>query len=349
MNVSATRLVYVSKGSAKIKNEETGDFVNAVDNGIEIEAGDMISVEGIAVESRGVGANIIEIPSRELDYPYLTNKMELKMWYYIHHNYLYSCIVPTAIQKYMVYDFADQPQYGYASSLDYNASNAFPPVSTEGIFSLNAYQNKFFAGARFYVGAWSQSQENLTNPISFSSQFLADYEVLPSNTNFYFLECNRQINCDLGYDSPANIASQLTANFHRGRFAPNIGLLWYAGNNNNQSGFFPQQFKPNIFSRPLLAQYTTVASATGDKDECVATIQSIPNCWYNGQTGYTNTFYGWYTGLFGVLNPFYFYYCSRLLNLQNNNKINMSIAMPLSSNGDIYLINNLKTMLIFNP
>ena len=77
MNVSATRLVYVNKETAKIKNEETGDFLNEVPNGIEIEAGDQISIEGIAVESRGVGANIIEIPSRELDYPYLTNKMEM--------------------------------------------------------------------------------------------------------------------------------------------------------------------------------------------------------------------------------------------------------------------------------
>ena len=94
MNVSATRLVYVSKKGAKVKNEDTGDFLNEVPNGIPVEAGDLISVEGIAVESRGVGSSIIEIPSRVLDYPYLTNKMIMRMWYYIHHNYQYTCILP---------------------------------------------------------------------------------------------------------------------------------------------------------------------------------------------------------------------------------------------------------------
>jgi len=63
MNVSATRLVYVNKKGAKIQNEETGEFMNEVPNGIPVEEGDMISVEGIAVESRGVGSSIIEIPS----------------------------------------------------------------------------------------------------------------------------------------------------------------------------------------------------------------------------------------------------------------------------------------------
>src|SRR5210317_1224813 len=116
MNVSATRLVYVNKGSAKIKNEETGDFVNAIENGIEIEAGDTISIEGIAVESRGVGANIIEIPSRELDYPYLTNKMELNMWYYIHHNCEYTIIQPTTKTQFSNITDKTSLKYGYARS-----------------------------------------------------------------------------------------------------------------------------------------------------------------------------------------------------------------------------------------
>jgi len=343
MNVSATRLVYVSKGSAKIKNEETGDFVNAVDNGIEIEVGDTISVEGIAVESRGVGANIIEIPSRELDYPYLTNKMELNMWYYIHHNYDYSCILPSLVQSYSGASDPTNPTYGYASSFNYDVERCFPPDSALGMFSLNQFQNSFYSGMRFYVGGWAPSRENVTNPLSFSSSGLADLNINPSTMDFNFVECNRQINCNLGYDSPANIASQLTANFHRGRFAPNVGLLWDGGNNNNQSSYFPQQFKPNVFIDPSTIADGMIASAVGDRDECVATISAIPYCFNNNETdyGYGDKYFSFFSGLFGVLNPFYYYYGSRLLNGNNNNKINMSIAVPTNKNGDIYLINTL--------
>jgi hypothetical protein len=343
MNVSATRLVYVNKGSAKIKNEETGDFVNAVDNGIEIETGDTISIEGIAVESRGVGANIIEIPSRELNYPYLTNKMEMNMWYYIHHNYEYTCILPTTVQVYSGATDPTNPTYGYASGNNYNVERVFPTISEEGMFSLNQYQNSFFAGMRFYVGAWGQSKENITNPISYSSSGLADNTINPSTMDFHFIECNRQINCNLGYDSPANIASQLTANFHRGRFAPNVGLLWDRGDNNNQSGYFPQQFQTNRFINPNINQYGMIAGGVGDKDECVATISAIPYTFNSGQTGtiYEGKFFSYFSGLFGVLNPFYYYYGSRLLNGNNNNKINMDIAVPINKQGDIYLINTL--------
>src|SRR5210317_2203452 len=346
MNVSATRLVYVNKGSAKIKNEDTGDFVNAVDNGIEIEAGDTISIEGIAVESRGVGANIIEIPSRELDYPYLTNKMELNMWYYIHHTYEYSCILPSFVQQYSGATDPTNPTYGYASGFNYNVERCFPPSSALGMSSLNDYQNTYFSGMRFYIGGWGQSKENITNPLSYSSYGLADATINPSTMDFHFIECNRQINCNLGYDSPANIASQLTANFHRGRFSPNVGLLWDRGDNNNQSGYFPQQFKPNVFINPDIIAEGMIADAIGDKDECVATISAIPYVFNSnqGDYGYADKYYSYFSGLFGILNPFYYYYGSRLLNGNNNNKINMSIAVPTNKNGDIYLINTLTSI-----
>ena len=340
MNVSATRLVYVNKGSAKIKNEDTGDFVNAVDNGIEIETGDTISIEGIAVESRGVGANIIEIPSRELDYPYLTNKMSLNMWYYIHHNCEYTIIQPTTKTQFSNTTDKTSLKYGYArSGTGWSVEDMFPPISADRAYSLNEYPNSYLSGTRYYIGAFSATVENVTNPIFYNTQEEADNGILPSNSDFNFIECNRQINCNLGYDSPANIASQITANFHRGRFTPNINLFF---NGQDRAGFNGVNYQPNKWINPLVSGGQPDAGITGDIDECVATIRAIPYSFENTSGVVGSEFYSFYQGLLGVVNPFYYYYGSRLLNVNRNNKIDLrTLWAGAYSQGDIYLLNTI--------
>ena len=80
-----TILITCSKDKASV-NDDDGRFLNRVSNGVLVEKGDQISVEQIAINSIGVGSDIVEIP-RELDgYNYYTNELNLKSAFYIHHN-----------------------------------------------------------------------------------------------------------------------------------------------------------------------------------------------------------------------------------------------------------------------
>ena len=58
--MSNTRLIYTSKENAEVSNDDEGSFTNSVDDGIVVKVGDEISVEQIAINSIGVGAEIID-------------------------------------------------------------------------------------------------------------------------------------------------------------------------------------------------------------------------------------------------------------------------------------------------
>ena len=337
MNVSATRLIYVNKDGAKVKNEETGDFTNEVPNGIPIEEGDLISIEGIAVESRGVGSSIIEIPTKVKDYPYLTNKMIMKMWYYINHNYNYGCMLPftdTAVKD------SDNGSLGFGYMSDSNIST--PRVRL--YVPSNPQQNYAYSGKRFYIGSFD---ENPAKPSIFSNRALA-FERNPSTSNFNFLECNREISVDFGYDSPANIGQKITSDLQTGRYAPNTVMFGLP--NIAQSSFpnerwvataIPQNFKENLIEGSV--EPSRFSGATGDVNECVATIRAIPFSFNNAVVS-QSVFYSIYQGYLGVLNPLYYYYGSRLLNVNNNNKsTDLTADRAGFINGSDILVMNLLT------
>ena len=73
--MSSTQLIYVSKDKAEVNNDLDGTFLNKVDDGIIIKEGDEVSIEGIAINSTGVGNDIIEVPSQVQGYNYLTNRI----------------------------------------------------------------------------------------------------------------------------------------------------------------------------------------------------------------------------------------------------------------------------------
>ena len=80
-----TRLIYVDKKSAEVKNDKDGSFTNAISEGIVVKQGDSISLEGIAINSISVGADVIEVPQSVKGYEYKTNSQVLNCFFYIHH------------------------------------------------------------------------------------------------------------------------------------------------------------------------------------------------------------------------------------------------------------------------
>ena len=47
-----TKLLYVNKGSAYVRNNDTGDFISEVQSTI-CKAGDLVSIEGVAISTKG--------------------------------------------------------------------------------------------------------------------------------------------------------------------------------------------------------------------------------------------------------------------------------------------------------
>jgi len=92
-----TILINCSKDKAVV-SDDNGRFLNRVANGIKIEVGDEISVEQIAINSIGVGSDIIEIPNQQLNYKYATNQFSLKTAFYIHQNYKFTCNMPLGLK-----------------------------------------------------------------------------------------------------------------------------------------------------------------------------------------------------------------------------------------------------------
>ena len=89
-----TILIQASKDKAKVQ-DNNGKFMNEVSQGIPVNVGDKISLEGIAINSTGVGSNIIEIPSSIKGFDYKTNTIALRFNPYIHNNLDFACPLPT--------------------------------------------------------------------------------------------------------------------------------------------------------------------------------------------------------------------------------------------------------------
>ena len=115
-----TQLIYCSKDTASVYNEEDGNFKCAVSQGIHVKQGDKVSIESIAINSRGVGADIIEIPTKIQNYLYKTNVVQLESWFYIHHNCDNTAPLPIGFitqnpEFSEVFATATDPGYGYMS------------------------------------------------------------------------------------------------------------------------------------------------------------------------------------------------------------------------------------------
>lgn len=195
-----TILVNCSKEKAEV-SDENGRFLCRVANGIKIDVGDEISVEQIAVNSIGVGSNIIEIPSQQLNYNYSTNRFSLKTAFYIHHNYEYTCAMPLTITSgggdmgnigLGVNTIAFKQQYGFfnGSPPSIRFQLICPRWETPEIIERQS-------GKRYYL-------------LDYVAGTQAADSKLPADAWWDFIETDIPIEVDIGYDNPGNIAGKIT-------------------------------------------------------------------------------------------------------------------------------------------
>lgn len=327
--MSSTRIIYVSKDKAEVQNDLDGTFLNKVDDGIIVKVGDEISIEGIAINSIGVGNDIIEIPSKVQNYNYLTNRMKLNCMIYINHDYLRTCMLPLSTYN-SVYTTITDDNYGY-----YTATNLLPtlPLHTNAKTKL---ATEGFGGKRFYIGAYglpitygTTPDENVYNPFKPVSASAPNpiTDFVPSLQPFSLCETELEFGVDIGYDAPANIANKITQDFHGAEVSPQNSVL-------NPSGMIAGE-ESNAGVAPAVNQL-----AMSTRDTAVVSGNGLPAFSINA------TLFSIYSGLIGCINPFYNFYGSRLVNenpaLGGASKHNAYLSSQLPSNPphntDVYVI-----------
>ena len=220
-----TILITCSKDKAQV-NDEDGRFLNRVSNGVLVEKGDTISVEQIAINSIGVGSDIVEIPREIKNYDYYTNETLIKAAFYVHHNYEFTIQLPiiqaqgdgTTLQTDFSFtrpvinsgvpgQFVLQPEYGYMIGTVANAK----PVSNFQLLKTTiaaTYADKI-AGKRFWI---ITPEANL--PASTPPDPVEGIPGYPTIATYRFFDTTIPLSVDVGYDSPSNIAGKLTEDLH---------------------------------------------------------------------------------------------------------------------------------------
>lgn len=290
-----TRLIYVNKAKAQVKNDKDGSFFNNVDDGIVVKKGDNISIEQISIASKGVGSDIIEIPSNLQDYAYETNQQILNFMIYIHHNYKYTCKLPLSVQT---QNWALPSGEVNDDSFGYLDQTGFPitlPMTTN-CKSKDFPRNAEDSGSRYYLGRYTKPDV---------TDYKKVYERVPSTPAliqtqvpgpliFNFCETHIQIGADTGYDNPSNIANKITQDLHASTITPNNTSM-------GQQGSVTESF-PNII---LPSNFQLATSSFGSAS---VSLDGRPL----SQQHHTTDSH--FTNFIGVKNPFKYYYGTRLMN-----------------------------------
>jgi len=290
-----TRLIYVNKAKAQVKNDKDGSFFNNVDDGIVVKKGDNISIEQISIASKGVGSDIIEIPSNLQDYAYETNQQILNFMIYIHHNYKYTCKLPLSVQTQtwaLPTGKVNDDSFGY---LDQTGFPITLPMTTN-CKSKDFPRDSEDSGTRYYLGKYTAPGITDYRDVYTRVPALpADLQkIVPGPQVFNFLETHCQIGADTGYDNPSNIANKITQDLHASTITPNNTSV-------GQQGQITESFQNVIL--PSNFQLATSSFGSG----CVS-IDGVPA----SQQHHTTDSH--FTNYVGVQNPFKYYYGTRLMN-----------------------------------
>ena len=213
-------------------NISENGWTSVIKGGINVKIGDKISVEGIAINAKGVASNTIEITSDELPGGFAPNKFAFSCSYYINDNAKYNCHLPTNGTIFQPNNSASSPELneisGFIKSstlgstmpwkLASTTSGAWAPTDGERPTERDLGQH---VGARYgylnHTGNYTKSQ-----PLYLLNT--ADGQYITRDTDDEYTENTYALKTDvipfevnIGYDTPANIADTLNDQFHNTR------------------------------------------------------------------------------------------------------------------------------------
>lgn len=318
-----TKLIYVNKGNAVVKNEATGDFISAVPS-VEVKAGDLISVESLAISTDGTGADTIEIPQVVRNYNYKTNEVQLEFMVYIHANFRYTCQLPLVGQN--IYTTLNALNYG---DLD---PSVFVTSNNTDYQPKNPILVNKWAGSRFYIGTFGNDGDDPTIP--YKSTTPNDPNSSTGNLVYNFLTTKIPCKLDYGYNTPDNITSKMTFDLHNSAFTPN-DTIW-----GRQTNYYTH----NRTNTGDVQQATCVS-----KNSSVISIFGLPQQYFNSNVAPNIQYYSNYSNFICTHDPFYWYYGTRLKakapngTPKNNTYGTIALGSTNITQGDIIIYNPLRT------
>jgi hypothetical protein len=315
-----TKIIYTNKEGAKVKNDVNGEWINEVPSVI-VKAGDLVSVESIAVSTDGTGSDVIEIPRQIKDYKYITNSMAIEFMVYIHQNYQYTCMMP------ITHSGNDGDIYTTQTALNYGdfKPDIFTIIHNQNYRPKNGIPTQTYAGSRMYIGTYGDAVDlNIYDPMK--STTLNDPLLSTGNKVFNFLTTKIPFEVDYGYNTPQNIASKITFD---------LKSAMKTANRNNYDDVITNEVEPNFgFSVGGTDIQDKIQQLTATNSQgSVITINAIPNQYYGKTADGANPYwYASYSNWLAVANPFYWYWGSRL-NAQSPNGTEKMNAWALEKLG----------------
>ena len=198
-------------------NISENGWTSVIKGGIEVKVGDQISVEGIAINARGVSSNSIEIPSDELPGGFAPNKFAFRCSYYINDNTKYTCHTPTEGGSFQVFDKTKETG-GYVTSQEVFASKPWNlERNPAGVWDATKGERPDVNAKSLYGFNNHYNNQTKCQPLYLMNVPGGEYITVPDEdgvTSYTLKTDDIPFSVSIGYDTPANIADTLNEQFH---------------------------------------------------------------------------------------------------------------------------------------
>ena len=284
-----TTLIECAKNQS-ISTNGKSRWTCSLKEGKVVKTGDLISVEGISINSIGIGGDIIEIPEQinnnvgtlnnSLDRPlslfpnekYSPSAQSLVCGLYYHHNYKDTCGMPFS-------NYRALPQV-QGCMIDVNQASVIPHISNPNYgYILGDVNNRPYekidliteypafsgdptnTGTRFYaIGAYNSNDNegehlelaHMTSPSTYNPANFIEWRMVSTELRF---------EVDKGYDSPENIATTINKQINMGWVSSssfqNQLTTNFVGNNDGIGGQLVSN-KGSIYTIPVNSNFVAL-------------------------------------------------------------------------------------------
>ena len=218
-------------------NQMPNGWTTKIDGGIEVKRGDKVSVEGISINARGVADSTLEITKDLVSGKYAPNKFAFRFSYYINNNLRYTCPIPQMNSEVLLGTTTEDEKtnYGYGDMAtdkifaNQEQAAATQPVTTAYPYGYSedwglrpSFDGACFESEDIFIASDRTNGETMwivDNTISGlghgPSGFPPNDQVNTPTYNLYTKDVPIEI--DIGFDSPASIATKINAQLHHAR------------------------------------------------------------------------------------------------------------------------------------
>lgn len=209
-------LLECNKKDADVSSSKSR-WTNKIPLGIAVDIGDVVSIEQVAINSVGVGADVLEIPEKETRQNITSNSFTLEYSKYI------TCAGDTCVLlPFRGFEFiADSVPPGGSGVQPQPIRNALMPKTTIGGDLASGFPASNFLTTVKTGSIWDNNGDKLylleptgviddfTKPqtVVYPTEFGGEIKLRKQKTTFTI---------PTGYDSPANISQLITNQFHEG-------------------------------------------------------------------------------------------------------------------------------------